>query len=202
VNKTFILTLAIAATTGIPSFAGADTLYVAPPASIAPGHPLRLGADHRAQQVGDIVNVVFNFSATNAQSDTTSTTKNFSGGASQNQNTGIKVFNVINIPTSISGNTSNGFTRTHAISNTFTSSMMATVVDVLPSGTLAIAGDQNVLINGIVQKIHVTGIIRQEDIDNTDSVPSTRIANVQTRFDGNVPANSSGLIQKIMNFLF
>lgn len=182
--------------------ASADTLYVAPPVNIAPGHPLRLGADHRAQQVGDIVNVVFNFSSTNSQSDTTSTTKGFSGGASQNQNTSIKLFNVINIPTNISGNTSNNYTKTHSTTVSFQSAMMATVVDVLPSGTMAIAGDQLFLMNGTSQKVHITGIIRQEDIDNTDSILSSRVANAQARYDGNVPANNQGLIQKVMNFLF
>jgi flagellar L-ring protein precursor FlgH len=180
----------------------ADTLYVAPPVSVAPGHPLRLGADHRAQQVGDIVNVVFDFSSTNTQSDATTTTKNFTGGASQGQSGGIKLFNIINIPTTLSGNTSNGYTKTHSITVSFASQMMATVVDVLPSGTLAIAGDQMLLMNGTSQKIHITGIIRSEDIDNTDSILSNRVANVQARYDGNVAANNQGVIQKIMNFLF
>lgn len=197
----------IAALTGIlvlaaGGFASADTLYVAPPVSIAPGHPLHLGADHRAQQVGDIVNVVFNFASTNSQSDTTATTKGFSAGANQGQNSSIHLFNVINIPTSIAGNSANNYTKTHSTTVSFQSAMMATVVDVLPSGTMAIAGDQLFLMNGTSQKVHITGIIRQEDIDNTDSILSSRVANAQARYDGNVPVNNQGLIQKVMNFLF
>lgn len=199
-NKTLAFTVALALS--IVSFASADTLYVAPPANIAPGHPLRLGPDHRAQQVGDIVNVVFAFSATSSQSDTLQTSKSFNAGASQGTNTPIKLFNVINIPTSIGGNSGDSYSKTHAITNSFSTTMMATVVDVLPSGALAIAGDQQLVVNGTAQKVHVTGVIRQEDIDDTDSIPSTRIANVQARFDGNFREKNPGIIQRIMDFLF
>src|SRR5215469_3405084 len=81
------------------SLASADTLYVSPPLSVAPGHPISMGRDHRATQVGDIVNVVFNFSSSNSQADTTSTSKNFSVGAGKGTGgtQGISVFNTVNI---------------------------------------------------------------------------------------------------------
>jgi len=202
VNKT--IALAFALVLALASLASADTLYVSPPVSVAPGHPLRLGADHRAQQVGDIVNVLFNFSSTNTQSDNTSTSKNFNVGAGKGAGatSGISLFNTINVPQSITGASGSNYTKSHAITISFQSAMMATVVDVLPSGTMAIAGDQQFIMNGSKQTIHITGIIRQEDIDSTDSILSTRVANAQARYDGNVPANNQGLIQKVMNFLF
>lgn len=198
----FLAAIAAVLFTGIASAADADTLYVAPPVSVAPGHPLRLGPDHRAQQIGDVVNVVFNFSTTDSLSDTVSTSKGFSAGANQGTNTGIKLFNVINIPTSIAGNSANNYSKTHSLTVSFATSMMATVIDVLPSGAMVIAGDQNLIVNGTAQKVHVTGIIRQEDIDSTDSIPSNRIANAQARYDGNTPANNQGILQKVFNFLF
>ena len=202
VNKTVVALFALFF--ALASLASADTLYVSPPISVAPGHPISMGRDHRATQVGDIVNVVFNFSDTNSQSDTTSTSKNFSVGAGKGTGgtQGISVFNTINIPTNIAGQSGSNYTKTHTIAISFASSMMATVIDVLPSGTMAIAGDQLFLMNGSKQTVHITGIIRQEDIDPTDSILSTRVANAQARYDGNVPANNQGLIQKVMNFLF
>jgi flagellar L-ring protein FlgH len=200
VNKASALIAAFFVSFG--AAASADTLYVAPPVSIAPGHPLSLGADHRAKQIGDIVNVTFNFSATDSLSDTVSTTKGFNVGANQNTNQAIKLFNVINIPTAIAGSSGSNYSSTHSITTSFQTSMMATVIDVLPSGALVIAGDQNLVVNGTGQKVHVTGIIRPEDISNADSVPSTAIANVQATYDGNFKEKNQGLIQKVLNFLF
>jgi flagellar L-ring protein precursor FlgH len=191
--------IAALSTSGI---AQADTLYVAPPNNVEAGRPLRLGPDHRAGQVGDIVNVVFAFAATDSESDTTTTTKGFNAGAQQGTNSAIKLFNIINIPTSITGSSGDNYTRTHAISNTFSTTMMATVVSVLPSGALVIAGDQLLNVNGVANKMHVTGVVRTEDIDNTDSVPSNRIANVQARFTGNFSEGRPGIVQRLMNFLF
>ena len=53
--------LALAMVAALAAPAMADTLYQAAPPPAAPGHPLRLGPDHKATQVGDLVQVVFNF---------------------------------------------------------------------------------------------------------------------------------------------
>jgi flagellar basal body L-ring protein FlgH len=44
--------------------------------------------------------------------------------------------------------------------------------------------------------------VRPEDIDSTDSVLSTRVANVEAKFDGNFQEKHKGLIQKILDFIF
>ena len=79
--------------------------------------------------------------------------------------------------------------------------MMATVTDVLPSGALALAGDQGVVVNGRRQTLHITGYIRPEDLDQTDAVLSSRVANVQATFYGDNQKHK-GIIQQILNFLF
>ena len=56
--------------------------------------------------------------------------------------------------------------------------------------------------NGQRQTLHITGLVRTEDIDSTDSVLSTRVANVQASFTGNFQEKHKGLLQKILDFLF
>ena len=92
--------------------------------------------------------------------------------------------------------------KTQAGQNTFVSTMEAQVTDVLPSGALRIAGDQLMSVNGEKQTLHITGLVRVEDIDNADSVVSTRVANVQASFAGNFQEKHKGLAQKILDFLF
>lgn len=191
----------------VPSAAMADTLYVAPPPAVGPGHPLRLGPDHRAAQIGDLLHVQFNFAVQSNSTDVSTNAKNFSVGSSNGSGgagtSGIRLLGgLINVPTSLGGNTGSQSSRTENGATTFVSDMMATVVNVLPSGVLQIAGDQRMVVNGQTQTLHITGFVRPEDIDTTDTVLSSRVADVEGSFNGNFQQKKVGIIRKILNWLF
>jgi flagellar L-ring protein precursor FlgH len=191
----------------LPASAMADTLYVAAPPPVGPGHPLRLGPDHRAAQVGDLLHIQFNFAVNSNSSDVATSAKNMSIGASNGSggttSSGIRILGgLVSIPTSIGGNTGTQSTHTETGTISFVSDMMATVINVLPSGALQIAGDQQMVINGQNQTLHITGFVRPEDIDTTDTVLSSRIADVQGDFEGNFQEKRVGLIRRILNWLF
>jgi len=181
--------------------AAADTLYVAGPPPSAPGHPMHLGSDRRASQVGDLVHIVFNFNGSANNSDTATTANSYA-------NTGTAGSGVFNLPIlrlgGALGDTSNtSLAKTQTIVQTFTSSMTATVTNVLPSGALQVAGDQKLTINGVPQSLHVTGTIRADDIDSTDSVLSSLVANIDAKFSGiDTQEHNKGILQKIVGFLF
>lgn len=178
----------------------ADTLYVAGPPPAAPGHPLRLGPDFRASQVGDLIAVQFNISVTTTSSVAITNKKDYSiglGGA-----TGNLAQAFLRFPAGIQGGTGSDSNHAKNGANTFTAAMMAQVTDVLPSGALRIEGNQAVLVNGQNQLLHVRGLVRPQDIDNTDSVLSTRVANLDARFDGNFEEGHKGLLRKILDVLF
>jgi flagellar L-ring protein FlgH len=197
--KRTIFAFVIALAFSLP--ASADTLYVAGPPPAAPGHPMRLGADHRAAQVGDLVAVAFNFSTSASRAYNSATAK----GYNVNQGAGG---GILNIPLLRFGGNAAGTTASNASdqktdASTFSSTMTATVTNILPSGALELAGDQVLYINGEKQTLHVTGTARYEDIDNTDTIPSTRLANVQAKFVGNdAPSDHKGILRKIMDALF
>jgi flagellar L-ring protein precursor FlgH len=165
-----------------------------------------LGPDHRAAQIGDLLHVQFNFAVQSNSSDVSTNAKQFSAGASNGATgttSGIKLLGgLINIPTSIGGNTGTQSTKTENGTTSFVSDMMATVINVLPSGVLQIAGDQQMVVNGQTQTLHITGFVRPEDIDSTDTVLSSRVADVQGSFNGNFQEKRVGLIRKILNWLF
>jgi flagellar L-ring protein precursor FlgH len=189
----------------LPAAASADTLYVSAPPPVAPGHPLRLGPDHRASQVGDLIHVQFNFATQSFSSDVSNDSKQFNAGASSGSSgtqSGIRLLNFIRIPTSLGGQTGTQSSKTENGTTGFTSEMEAMVVGVLPSGALEIAGDQRMIVNGQNQTLHVTGYVRPEDIDSADTVLSTRIANVQGSFSGNFQEKNVGLIRRVLNWLF
>ncbi len=178
----------------------ADTLYVAAPPPVAPGHPLRLVLDRKATQLGDLVAVLFNFTTTTQRAYTSTTAKGYNLG----QGIGTGLFNLpfAKLGGSITGSSSANASDSKSDTSAFNSSMMATVTDVLPSGALQIEGYQNVIINGVNQKLHVVGYARPEDIDNTDTIPSTRLANVHADYAGDQRKDHSGILHKILDLLF
>jgi flagellar L-ring protein precursor FlgH len=193
--------LIVAAVLALGAPAAADTLYVAGPPPAAPGHPMHLGADHRASQVGDLVHIVFNFNGAANNSDTATTTNQYS--VSNNPGIGGLSLPILRLGSGIGANRADSLAKTQTIVQTFTSSMTAVVTNVLPSGALVVAGDQKLTINGVPQALHVTGTLRQEDIDNTDSILSSNVANIDAKFSGiDTQERNRGILQKIVGFLF
>jgi flagellar L-ring protein precursor FlgH len=195
-SSAILCALVLAATPAL-----ADSLYVAAPPPAAPGHPMRLGADHRAAQIGDLVHIVFNFNGNANASDTSTTTNSYTNSGSPG--TGLLNLPLLRLGFGIGATSNTSLAKTQAVVQTFTSSMTATVTSVLPSGTLVITGDQKLAINGVPQSLHVTGTVRPEDIDNTDSVLSSLVANIDAKFSGiDSQERNKGILQKIIGFLF
>lgn len=181
--------------------ANADTLYVAGPPQSSMGHPMRLGADHTAQQVGDLVQVIFNFNLNSTTNDLTNVNNSYSltgaGGS------GLLNLPLLRLGAGISGSRASSLNTGQSAANSFSASMEATVTQVLPSGALVIAGDQTMTVEGKPQKLRITGVIRREDISNADTVLSSNVANANANFDGpGFNAAHKGLLQKITDFLF
>jgi flagellar L-ring protein FlgH len=182
-----------------PIAASADSLYQAAPPPSAPGHPLSLMNDHRASQVGDLVYVQFDLADANSHTNDYSSQK--SASASGGSGTGIFNLPLVRLNNSVSGQTAASVAQSAGGADSFTSTMMATVTGVLPSGALQITGDQGMSVNGRQQTLHITGMIRPEDLDNTDTVLASRVADVQASFKGDDQKNK-GLLARIISWLF
>ena len=180
--------------------ASADTLYASVPSNLAAGHPLRLVSDHRAAQIGDLVAVEFNYAVTTSSAASNNQKKaadiNLAGG------TGLAGIPFFQFPSAYTSNSGSSSSKAKTDTSSFSTIMMATVTAVLPSGALEINGTQGIIIDGSKQIMHVTGTIRPEDIDNTDMVVSSKIANIQAKFDGDTKSDHHGLVQKVLDVLF
>ncbi len=181
--------------------AAADSLYQAAPPPSAPGHPLRLGPDHRAQQIGDLVQVSFDFAVSTSSQNATNVNNSYA--ANGGGGTGIFNLPLVRLTSGLSAGRQSSANYSDVGSNSFVTSMEAQVTEILPSGALRITGDQGLIIDGQKQTLHVTGVIRPEDIDNTDTVLSTRVADVHANFDGKYSdARHPGILSKIVHWLF
>jgi flagellar L-ring protein FlgH len=182
-----------------PVAASADSLYQAAPPPAAPGHPLNLMGDHRAGQVGDLVYVQFDLADANSHTNNYSSAK--SASASGGNGEGIFNLPLVRLNNSVSGQTAASVAQSAGGADAFTSTMMATVTGVLPGGALQITGDQGLTVNGRAQTLHITGVVRPQDIDFTDTVLASRVANVQASFKGDDQKNK-GLLSRILSWLF
>lgn len=146
-------------------------------------------SDHRARAVGDIITIVIDEKTAASEKAGTNTKRNSSTTA------GIP--NLFGLETSaypsswtpdklISASTKNDFegsgetTRGGSLNATIT----ARVVDVLANGNLAIEGKREIVINEEKKEILVQGIVRPRDLDYSNSVPSSLIADAKIIYTG------------------
>ena len=141
-------------------------------------------SDLRARGVGDLVtiNVVESATASNNAISKTSRDSEISAGWNGvlAKLTGNWVGNLqsTSYKNSLDGQ---GQTTRSSQLNTF---MTAEVIQVLPNGRLAIAGSRQVRVNNENQIVNVRGIIRIQDIDTTNTILSTSIAEARIELSG------------------
>ncbi|MEM6497258.1 MAG: flagellar basal body L-ring protein FlgH [Pseudomonadota bacterium] len=70
--------------------------------------------------------------------------------------------------------------------------LAARIIDELPSGDLVIEGNQSVQVGADRRQLHVSGIVRPEDISRQNMVMHDRIAEADIRYIGGGPITSTG----------
>ena len=69
-------------------------------------------------------------------------------------------------------------------SGEFTADVPSVITAVLPNGNMVIEGVREVLLNNEKETIKIKGIVRQEDIDTTNTVASNKIADAKIEYTG------------------
>jgi len=158
--------------------------------------PLRVAAvdlvsDVKARAVGDIVTVHVVESVTGeTQAGTSLANKRSTNAALPNLFSGIEsiaaknpLLSLGSLVNSSSDNSTTG-TGDMTAADTFATTVSAVVVAVNPSGTLTIKGERSLKLNGEDDTIHLAGVVRPEDVDSTNTVQSTSVADLQLSITG------------------
>ena len=150
----------------------------------SPRRTTSLCSDVKARNVGDIVTINVVESATASKNATTKTSKESELGASW---TGVlKKISGDWVGGEVKADMSNNFdgkgetTRSSQLAAYIT----AQVIQVLPNGYLVIQGNRQVRVNNENQIINVQGVIRTEDINASNIVLSTYIAEARIELIG------------------
>lgn len=89
--------------------------------------------------------------------------------------------------------------------DTVTLLITATIQEVLPDGSLRLYGKKNMRVNDEESAVEVSGVVRPYDVDDSNSVKSTKVANFKLDFRGSGSASAKatpGVLTRVLNWLF
>jgi flagellar L-ring protein precursor FlgH len=170
----------------------ADNLY-------QPGQFRAPVADAKAFKIGDNLTVLIYEDASSTTSAETTSDK------SSGVNIGVKSKNVDTPATATVdlGDQAQG-KGTIQRSGKLLAQITVTVTSVDPSGLLAVSGEQEITVNDETQKIKLEGKVRPSDINENNTIISTRLANAKISYTGDGilgDRQRPGLITRFLNWL-
>lgn len=147
--------------------------------------------DQRAQKIGDILTVVVTISDSANISNSTDRERSSESEGSVGGVLGsifggkvpladVEASGGISTSGSLSDSGSGSVQRQESL----TTQVAAVVTQVLPNGNLVIEGRQEVRVNYEVREMIVAGIVRPEDIEADNTIPSAKIAEARISYGG------------------
>ncbi len=185
----------------VPAMPEAMNAHAANGSIWQPGTNVTLFEDTRAHRVGDLITVLIQENANATKS--TNTTINKSDSVSAGLTSFFGVVPTLGAYSPSIGATSaqkfggNGAT---AQSNTFTTTLQATVVQVMSNGNLEISGQKEVMLNGGHEFVRVVGVVRAADVSPQNTVSSTQIANARVEYSGNGSVYAAAKVPWLTSF--
>jgi len=165
---------------------------------------ISLFEDAKPYRIGDILTVVLNESTSASKKAATATKKEDSysttaptifGGTPTYK--GVPIFNMAT-------DTDREFKGEgdSSQSNSLTGEITVTVVDILPNGNLVVQGEKWFTLNQGKEYIRVAGVIRPSDVQEDNSVASTKLADAQIAYSGEgfvAESNATGWFSQMLN---
>jgi flagellar L-ring protein precursor FlgH len=151
-----------------------------------------LAADNVAANVGDLVTISITETSKASEIANTNTSRDSGVKVGVTSLLGLsfpmKAFTNknVDVDTAIEGtvgNVAKGEGKTERQSS-FTSFLTTRVIQVLPNNNLVIQGRRHMRINNETEVVTLTGIVRPDDIDRDNVVPSTKVADARVMISG------------------
>jgi flagellar L-ring protein precursor FlgH len=148
--------------------------------------------DPRAQKIGDLLTVQIDIGDQAKIANTTTRSANASEKSGATNLLGLESRLKGILPDAVSpsslvnlgSDSSNTGTGTVDRSESINITVAAVVTGVLPNGNLVIQGQQEVRVNNEVRELTVSGIVRPEDITNSNTIRHTQIAEARISYGG------------------
>jgi flagellar L-ring protein FlgH len=148
------------------------------------GRLANMVADYKASRVGDLVTVSIAQNLSSTSTGNVATSRNFSASSGITALPGkLKTAGITNLfsPTSAQSLAGKGqATTTTALTTTLT----GRVVALLPSGTLVIEAERQIMMNDQRETVILRGLVRPGDMDATNTVSSNRVGDLEVEVKG------------------
>jgi flagellar L-ring protein precursor FlgH len=169
----------------------------------------RMYADRTARNVGDLVTVQVDERSSVAQDASNDRDKSSAAAMALNlpalQKGGQALWDAISLPEwTVSGSKTFSAKGSKAASDALSASITVYITEKLPNGTLVINGDRVVNIDNDLLKFNLTGMIRPDDIDLSNTVRSSRIAGASITYTtvGELAASSrKGFLTRAIDWI-
>lgn len=158
-------------------------------------------ADYKARQVGDLVTVLIIENASATQSANTSSGKD--NTLSIGPGGGV-LADLIPLMRITYGDQYEG-AGTTSRGGSITAKLTTKVIEIFNNGTMKIEGRQKIVINGEEQEIVISGIVRNRDIDQDNTILSSLVADAEIEFVGTGVVGDKqkpGILTRFFNWLF
>lgn len=142
--------------------------------------------DGRATRVGDIITVVLTESTQSSKSAKTSLDKSNEFNLPQPTlfGSGVSAFGQPISAVQTEATTEFEGEGSSDMSNSLSGNITVTVHDVLPNGNLVVRGEKWLTLNQGEEYIRVSGMVRPQDIDQSNSIQSTKLADARIEYAG------------------
>lgn len=172
------------------------------------GYDMRLFEDIKTRRVGDILTVTLAEATQSKKQADMNASKNMSIAAKGSAPSlfGIATQALLGTDAGVTGSynmdRSNVGKGTADQSNSLTGGISVTVVEVLPNGNMRVRGEKRVTLNDGSEYVRLSGIVRPIDVDASNTISSTKIADATIMYtgDGNMADTSkAGWMSRIFN---
>ena len=150
-----------------------------------------------AARVGDVVTIKIVESMVSKKRRTDKVDKKFTLAAPLSGT--ISLLEFVN-ELGLSGQSKHDITRNKDINDSLESTISARVIEIMPNGDLVVLGKRSVAVANDNQIVSIKGIVRPYDLDSSNTVESTKVANLEIQAQDK--SKSKGIISKILKFLF
>jgi len=162
---------------------------------------MNIYGDGRAFRVGDIITIELQESTQSSKSATTTVDKSNDTNVSAGTAFGREV-SLFGNPLSASLSSNNAFDSegTSDMSNSLSGNITVTVHEVRPNGTLLVRGEKWLTLNQGDEYLRISGIVRPQDIDEANTVVSTKLADARISYSGTGAVHESNVMGWLARF--
>jgi len=156
--------------------------------------------DRRARQVGDMLTIVIS-EKTQAGKEASSNgakTGAVDSSISAVNNLPLKTFQGIGVNAASSASYDDKSALNS--SNTFSGSVTATVIDVLPNGNLMVSGEKQIALDKGTEYIRLSGVVNPDTIQAGNIVPSSKVADARIEYRTSAKLDKAEMMSWLARF--